>query len=114
MNMDVNWQLPLLESGEQWFITEENYIKSSPTTTKLQIVDTTGAGDSWITAFITSYFSGMKIFAHLHSHKFENFSRKIDQDDYVDHLIEFSMCSGEYFFTAQLSYGRLIGIRDKI
>lgn len=39
----------------------------------------------------------MKIFAHLHSHKFENFSRKIDQDDYVDHLIEFSMCSGNLF-----------------
>lgn len=71
--------------------------KKQPYNYEAPIVDTTGAGDSWITAFITSYFSGMKIFAHLHSHKFENFSRKIDQDDYVDHLIEFSMCSGNLF-----------------
>lgn len=61
------------------------------------VVDTTGAGDSWITAFITTYLNNKKIEKQLHENRPENFTRQVDTEDYEDYLIEFSMCAGNLF-----------------
>lgn len=61
------------------------------------VVDTTGAGDSWITAFITGYFTGMKMSAMMRKGNPENFIRSEDADDYEDRLIEYAMSAGNLF-----------------
>ena len=58
------------------------------------MVDTTGAGDSWITAFISTYIENKKRMDQLHADRPENFTRKVDREDYEDWLIEFCMCAG--------------------
>lgn len=57
-------------------------------------VDTTGAGDSWITAFITTYLEYRKRLEELKKDGQERFLRTVDEDDYEDGLISFAMSNG--------------------
>lgn len=68
--------------------------KKLPYNAAAAVADTTGAGDSWITAFMTTYLEGKKNERRLYEDKPENFTREEDRYDYEDRLIEFSMCAG--------------------
>lgn len=68
--------------------------KKLPYNFEAGVVDTTGAGDSWITAFITTYLANKKTADRLHENNPEKFTREADRNDYEDWLIEFSMCAG--------------------
>lgn len=58
------------------------------------VVDTTGAGDSWIAGFISSYLDGQKQIQRLKKGNPENFIREADYNDFEDGLIEYGMCLG--------------------
>ena len=58
------------------------------------VIDTTGAGDSWITGFISSYVDNMKYMNILNQGNPQNFVNAVDREDYEDHVIEYSMCLG--------------------
>jgi fructoselysine 6-kinase len=58
------------------------------------VVDTTGAGDSWITAFITTYFENKKLIDSLLKDNPNNFIQQPDEENYYDNLIEYCMCTG--------------------
>ena len=64
---------------------------------KEPVIDTTGAGDSWITAFVTTYYDNWKLWNHLHKGNPAHFTQKDNQEDFEDYLIEFSMCTGNLF-----------------
>ncbi len=70
------------------------FYKKLPYNFKEAVVDTTGAGDSWITAFICSYFEGKKVLDNLLKDNPDKFLREEDIEDFYDHLIEVSMCQG--------------------
>lgn len=70
------------------------FYKKLPYNFEAGVVDTTGAGDSWITAFISTYIENKKRMDQLHADRPENFTRKVDREDYEDWLIEFCMCAG--------------------
>lgn len=57
-------------------------------------VDTTGAGDSWITAFMACYMDQKKLCSTLLEEKRSDFLKQENREDYEDWLIEFSMCRG--------------------
>lgn len=58
------------------------------------VIDTTGAGDSWITGFISSYIDNMKKMEILKKNSPDNFLSQSDVEDFEDHVIEQSMCLG--------------------
>ncbi len=68
--------------------------KKLPYNFKEAVVDTTGAGDSWITAFICSYFENKRVLDTLLKDNPERFLRQEDKDNFYDQLIELSMCQG--------------------
>lgn len=70
------------------------FYKKLPYNFEASVVDTTGAGDSWITAFVSTYIENKKRMDQLHADRPENFTRKADREDYEDWLIEFCMCAG--------------------
>jgi fructoselysine 6-kinase len=70
------------------------FYKKLPYNFKEAVIDTTGAGDSWITAFICSYFENKKVLDRMLKDNPEKFLRQEDKDDFYDHLIELSMCEG--------------------
>lgn len=57
-------------------------------------IDTTGAGDSWITAFISTYIENKKLLERLMKDYVENFIRQVDIDNFYENLIELAMCAG--------------------
>lgn len=58
------------------------------------VIDTTGAGDSWITAFICTFFDNRRYLELLKNNPEEQFVKKEDIWDMEDHLIEHCMCQG--------------------
>ncbi|MCI9488085.1 MAG: hypothetical protein HFI64_14205 [Lachnospiraceae bacterium] len=58
------------------------------------VVDTTGAGDSWITAFICTFFDNRNYLELLRGNSEEHFVREEDIHDMEDCLIEHCMCQG--------------------
>ena len=66
------------------------------------VIDTTGAGDSWITGFISSYIDNMKKMEILKKNSPDNFLSQSDVEDFEDHVIEQnSFC---HFVTAFLKW----------
>ena len=59
-----------------------------------EVEDTTGAGDSWITGFMTAYLEGKKRLDRLKENETDRFINAADGEDYMDGLIEFGMCMG--------------------
>ena len=82
--------------GAMIFNGRRTYFKE-PYNASEPIVDTTGAGDSWITAFITTYFDHRKLWNELHKGDPEHFTQDRDWVDYEDKLIDFAMCAGNLF-----------------
>lgn len=72
----------------------QRFYKKKPYNFEGGAVDTTGAGDSWITAFIASYIENKKILKLLKKDNADNFIRKVDRQNFEDHLIAISMCAG--------------------
>ena len=70
------------------------YYRKLPYNFEAPVADTTGAGDSWITAFISSYIENKGRMDRLHEEQLPDFTRQADREDYEDQLIEFSMCAG--------------------
>ena len=68
-----------------------------PYNAREEIVDTTGAGDSWITAFTVTYFEHIRIWNELHKGDPEHFTTECDREDYEDKLIDLAMCAGNLF-----------------
>ena len=58
------------------------------------MVDTTDAGDSRITGFITSYIDNMKHVKFLMSEETEDFVKEQDRHDLEDCIVISSMCTG--------------------
>lgn len=58
------------------------------------ITDTLGAGDSFITGFITSYMQGRKIYRELSAQTPVQLTASDDEEDYFSSLILQSMCVG--------------------
>lgn len=59
-----------------------------------KIVDTMGAGDSFITGFSTTYIDGMKRFSGLFAEDFDKYTNQEDRDAYRKAVIEMSMHVG--------------------
>lgn len=59
-----------------------------------KVIDTTGAGDSWIAAFISTYLEGSKVLKKLSEINMNSFASGEDMDNFCDNLIEYSMCAG--------------------
>lgn len=57
------------------------------------VIDTTGAGDSWIAAFAATYFTNVKVLERLMADRPENFMRAVDVADYKRHIVESAMCA---------------------
>lgn len=70
------------------------FYKKKPYNFEAGVIDTTGAGDSWITAFISSYIENKKRMDVLHTGNPKGFTRQTDRWDYEDELIAFGMCAG--------------------
>lgn len=68
--------------------------KKLPYNFESRVVDTTGAGDSWITAFISTYIENKKLLEKLMKDNVNNFIRQVDIDNFNENLIELSMCAG--------------------
>lgn len=58
------------------------------------VIDTTGAGDSWITGFITTYMRMKKELEALRQDSPENYLREADIRDFYEHVIEAGMSTG--------------------
>lgn len=58
------------------------------------VVDTTGAGDSWITAFVCTFFDNRKYLELFVGNSEVSFMREEDFHDLEDCLIEHCMCQG--------------------
>ena len=64
-------------------------------------IDTTGCGDSWISGFLTTYIDGL-VKHEFHTDKYvdydseneDKFLTNENTGDYINHLIEYSMCVG--------------------
>ena len=70
------------------------YYQKEPYTFQGGVRDTTGAGDSWLTGFISAYADHMNEWKRLKERGSEDFVTDRDYEDYEDCLIEFCMCSG--------------------
>lgn len=70
------------------------FYKKKPYNVEAGAIDTTGAGDSWITAFIASYIENKKILRMLEWDSADNFISEADRVNFEDHLIAMSMCAG--------------------
>lgn len=57
-------------------------------------IDTTGCGDSWIAGFITTYAEGAKRLNSLKQTARGDFLQEKNEKNYLDYLIEISMCMG--------------------
>jgi len=57
-------------------------------------IDTTGCGDSWIAGFITTYVEGLKRLNILKETACGNFTVPDNEKDYLENLIQISMCMG--------------------
>lgn len=68
------------------FYTKRPYNYGGP------VVDTTGAGDSWISAFICTYYDNRKYLDLLAKNAEEHFMKEEDIWDLEDHMIEHCMC----------------------
>lgn len=71
-----------------------NFFTKSPYNLGLKVVDTLGAGDSFLTGFITAYFEGKKKYAALMEGSPEKYTTNEDRSDYMKSLIEYSMSVG--------------------
>lgn len=58
------------------------------------VIDTTGAGDSWITGFITTYISLKNRLHSLTVNSPQNYLQESDQDDFLGCVIETAMGAG--------------------
>ncbi len=66
-----------------------------------KVTDTMGAGDSFLTGFMTTYFDGQRIFEAMVKGEPQKYTTEADRLDYEESLIEYSM-----------SMGNLIAIRN--
>ena len=65
-----------------------------PYNLKAKVTDTLGAGDSFLTGFIVTYFSGLKTYRTLVRNNAGKYTTRSDRDEYMFHLIEHSMSVG--------------------
>ena len=72
----------------------QEFYEKRPYNKGKKIVDTMGAGDSFITGFSTTYIDGMKRFNDLYSEDFDKYTNPEDRDAYRKAVIEMSMHVG--------------------
>ena len=88
----------VVKCGERGcIIADSSGVKHIPAVKAEKCVDTTGAGDSWITAFTVTYFEHIRIWNELHKGDPEHFTTECDREDYEDKLIDLAMCAGNLF-----------------
>ncbi len=90
--------------GSWVFNGEKEYFKI-PYNLTGSVYDTTGCGDSWVTGFITTYQSGVNILYDILKVNTPNpIMNDIDINNYIDTLINESMCKGNMLsaYIAQL------------
>lgn len=71
----------------------KRFYSKAPYGSGRRIVDTMGAGDSFITGFVVSYYFGKKLFAKLTDGQQKSILSPADEEDYYSRLIEYSMCA---------------------
>ena len=93
------------------------FYQKSPYNFQGGVVDTTGAGDSWITGFMSSYLNNMKYLEILKEGAPKNFVNSADIEDFEDYAIEYSMCLGNLLARRNClvegSFGLGIAFTDK-
>ena len=72
----------------------KNLFRKDPYYYEGEVEDTTGAGDSWITGFMTAYLEGKKRLDWLKENETDRFIREVDEEDYMENLIKYGMSMG--------------------
>jgi len=72
----------------------KRYYTKKPYNLQAQVVDTLGAGDSFLTGFVTTYYNGVKLFDQVTEENPGLYTTPEDREDYMSALIEYCMSTG--------------------